>query len=195
MHHRLIRAIAALAGARAFRLFSRPLAAASAPAAGLRLLAPGEVLGLCGDPALDLAADKVKAAFDRGDLCAGAFDADRLAGYCWFAFAPLPHLDGVWVDFGPQVAWTYKSYVRPEYRGRGIARHLYVFGDAPALERRRAVSVICVESHNRPSIAAARGAGYANAGWAGYLRRPGPVRAWSSAAARGYGIRFIDPAG
>jgi GNAT superfamily N-acetyltransferase len=194
MHHRLIRAIASFAGGRAFRLFARALEKQDRAAGELRLLDKNEVLELCRDPALDLSAEKVGAAFARGDLCAGAFDAGKLAGYCWYAFAPLPHLDGVWVEFGPDVAWVYKSYVRPEHRAKGIARALYRFGDGPGLERGRAVSVICVESHNRPSIAAARGAGYSPAGWAAYLRRGGRLQAWHSRSARRFGVRFLDPA-
>ena len=186
-------ALARHAGLRVFRLFSRRLAQAAPADARLRLLGAAEVLALCGDAELDLASDKVGAAFARGDLCAAAFDADRLAGYAWYAFAPLPHLDGAWVEFAADAAWIYKSYVRPQYRGRGIAGHLYRFGDRAGLERGRQVSLICVESHNRPSVGAALASGYAGAGWAGYLRGP-RLRAWSSPRAAGHGVRFFDPA-
>jgi hypothetical protein len=60
-------------------------------------------------------------AYGRRDLCAGAFDGAELAGYCWFALAAAPYMDGAWLEFRPHVVYTYKSYVRTAYRGRVIA--------------------------------------------------------------------------
>src|SRR5204863_9206706 len=93
----------------------------------------------------------------------------ELAGYCWFALSPAPHMDGAWLEFPEHVVYTYKSYVRPAFRGRGIAAALYGFADAHFLERGRTHAVLCVESHNGPSIAAARRCGFAQAGFAPYL--------------------------
>jgi GNAT superfamily N-acetyltransferase len=184
------------AGLRLFRLFSRPLElrrSAAPSGLGLRRLSEFEVLDLCRDPKLDLRRDAVAAAYARGDLCIAAFDAGAVAGYCWLAFAPLPHLDGVWVDFDRRVAWTYKSLVLPSYRGKGIAPALYAFSDADSQERGCGDSVICVESHNRPSIGAALRAGYAPSGYGGYLLRGSRLRAWSSPAARAHGVAFFLP--
>jgi RimJ/RimL family protein N-acetyltransferase len=52
--------------------------------------------------------------------------------------------------------------------------------------------VLCVESHNRPSIAAARRSGFAEAGYAAYLAGA-RLGAWRSRAAAGYGLRFFVP--
>src|SRR6185436_5950205 len=43
------------------------------------------------------------------------------------------------------------------------------FADALFLKQGRTHAVLCVESHNEPSIAAARRSGFADAGFAGYL--------------------------
>lgn len=197
MHQRLMSALARRAGLRVFRFFSRRLEsgdpAAKAGGLRLRLLGEPEALALCKDPDVDLSADKVRVAYARGDLCVGAFDADQLAGYCWLAFSPLPHLDGVWVGFHAQAAWTYKSFVRPAQRGRGVAAELYRFADSACIERDRRFSIICVESHNRPSISAALRAGYESAGWAAYLRHGSKLLAWYSPAARCRAVRFFDP--
>ena len=192
MRERLMHALARRAGVRVFRFFARPLGSAAQPEEGLRLLGEDEAIGLCADPELELAADKVRTAFARGDLCAAAFAENRLAGYAWFAFAPLPHLDGIWAEFAPDAAWVYKSYVRPLHRGRGIAGRLYRFGDRACRERGRRVSLICVESHNRASVKAALAAGYASAGWGAY-RRGGRLLTRVSPAARRSGIRFFAP--
>lgn len=150
-------------------------------------------MALSRDADLDLREDAVAAAAARGDLCLGAFADGGLVGYCWFAFAPLPHLDGVWVRFGPDIAWVYKSFVRPSHRGRRIARSLYRYGDRACRERGRNSSLICVESHNLPSVRAALAAGYGNLGGAGYLRRIGAFVQWRSPAVRKRGVSFFVP--
>lgn len=186
--------LARRAGLRVFRLFARPLARVEPPAGDLRFLREEEMAAFCADAELDLAPEKVGAAFARGDRCAAAFEGGRLAGYCWFAFAPLPLLDDVWVDFARDAAWVYKSYVRPEYRERRIATRLYRFADPACLERGRRVSLVCVESHNGPSIGAALAADYGAAGWAAYRRGGGRLSAWYSPRARGNGLGFFNPA-
>jgi ribosomal protein S18 acetylase RimI-like enzyme len=183
------------AGVRVFRIFGRRLRAwtgAAAPRVDCRLLPEREVLALCADPVLDLVPSNVQAAYRRGDLCVGAFQDGELAGYCWFALSPSPLMDGAWLEFPDQVVYTYKSYVRPSFRGRGIAAALYGFADAHFLERGRTHAVLCVESHNRPSIAAARRSGFAEAGYAAYLAGA-RLGAWRSRAAAGYGVRFFVP--
>lgn len=197
LYARVARALARRAGLRVFRFFGRPLdttVPATVPAGlALRVLSEPQVLELCGQPELDLQPGAVSAAYARGDLCVAAFDASAAVGYCWIAFAPLPHLDGVWVSFHRRVAWTYKSLVRPSHRGRGIAPALYRFADSDCRERGRRDSVICVESHNRPSVSAALRTGYAPAGYGSYLLRGARVVAWCSPAAEGAGVLFFLP--
>ena len=187
-----------LLGVRLFRMFGRPLGrlpGAKQNSLDLRVLCVPDLLPLCADAELNLRPDAVVAAYQRGDLCVAAFDGDRLAGYCWVAFRPLPHLDGVWVRFEPAVAWAYKSLVRPAYRGRGIAAALYRFLDPECLNRGCSRSVICVERHNRPSISAALRAGYASDGYGAYLLRSARLLAWSSPRAKERGIAFFLPGG
>src|SRR5262245_43580499 len=183
------------AGLRVFRVFGRKLrarAAANSPRADCRLLKEREVLALCADPALDLVPSKVQAAYARGDVCVGAFQHDTFAGYCWFALSAAPHMEGAWLEFPDHVVYTYKSYVRPAFRGRGIAAAMYGFADALFLQRGRTHAVICVESHNQPSISAALRSGFADAGYAAYLGGA-RLRAWRSRAAADYGLRFFLP--
>ena len=193
-----MRALSRRAGLRVFRFFVRDVQKGKAEVAPagiqLRLLWERDAVALCEDRELDLREDAVRNAYGRGDVCVGAFHDGAIAGYCWLAFAPVHHLDGVWVEFDRSMVWTYKSLVRPAYRGRKIAAALYRFGDAAAVQRGRSASVICVESHNRPSVGAALSAGYRGAGYAGYIVRPTGVRYWLSPAAKGHGIGFTMPA-
>jgi len=191
----VMRRLARHAGLRWFRFFERSLDHASSPAAepqGLQIcfVPPGELAALWSERELEVREDMARAASERGDLCVAAYDGPVIAGYCWHAFAPVPHLDGVWVRFERHVAWPYKSFVRPSYRGRGIAQSLYRFADRAAEERGRSTSVLCVEAHNAPSVAAALRAGYRDAGGAGYLRRGRLFRDWYSAPVRRLGVSF-----
>lgn len=198
LHGRLARALARHAGVRIFRFFERPLTAAGAPAAAppglqLRKLDASEAVALCADPELDLAPERVREAYARGDLCAGAFDGGRLAGYCWFAFSPAPHLDGVWVDFAPEVVWIYKSLVRPSHRGRGLAPALYSMAHKLRIGHARRKSLVCVEAHNAPSVRAALRSGHAPAGYAAYARHRNRLSTWHSPDARRHAVRFHLP--
>jgi len=194
---RLARGLARHAGIRAFRFFRRaldPATQAKIPAGlEVHMLGERDVAPLCARAELDLSVEKVAAAFARGDICAGAYDAGRLVGYCWFAFTPAPHLDGVWADFHRQGVWIYKSLVLPSHRGRGIAPALYRFTDAVGLARGRNFSICCIESHNRPSVAAILRAGYEPAGYAAYLRTGTKVLPVASPAASRMAVRFFVP--
>jgi ribosomal protein S18 acetylase RimI-like enzyme len=193
----LMRRLARHARVRMFRIFVRKLdpegGAPPQPRFDYRWLPLNDALALCKDASLDLGEAKVRAAYGRGDRCIGAFDRARLAAYCWFATAAAPHMDRAWLDFPPALVYTYKSYVRPAYRGRGIAAAMYRAADAVFRERGCREAVICVESHNWASVAAAARAGFEPAGYAAYTDGA-RLRVWRSAAAARYGLRFYRPA-
>jgi GNAT superfamily N-acetyltransferase len=180
-------------GVRAYAVFSRALgsAVAARPAGlALRMVPEREAMKLAADPCLDLRAPSVRAAFARGDLCVGAFDGGKLAGYAWFAQAPAPHVMGLQVRFAAHVVYTYKTFVRPQYRGRGIAPALYAFPDAHFRALGRSEAALCVDTHNRASIAAARKSGGALAGWLAYWHRGRHFRAYHSPGLAPLGLRF-----
>lgn len=193
---RVMSRLARHAAMRVFRIFDRRLDVRTDDTLGAleyRFLLAREVLILCADASLGLAPANVQAACSRGDVCLGAFDKGVLAGYCWFAFSPLPCMDSAWVEFPPDAVYTYKSYVLPAYRGRGIAPAMYRFPDPIWLRRGRTHAVICVESHNFASIAAAKRAGFSAAGYAAYVGGE-RLRAWRSGGVAGCGMRFYAPA-
>lgn len=194
---RVRRALARRAGIRFFRFFSRDLAkrAAPNPPPGITLqqLSQADLLDLSGEGQLDLRPEAIRQAYARGDQCVGAVERGALAGYCWHASAPLPHLDGVWVRFRPSSGWVYKSFVRPTHRGRGIGAALYDAVGSLGAGRGLRGSLVCMESHNLPSIRAAIRAGYRPAGYGAYLVRAMPFATWCSPAAREHGVAFILP--
>jgi ribosomal protein S18 acetylase RimI-like enzyme len=192
----LMRRLARHARVRMFRIFVRKLdpAAGAAPPPRLdyRWLRVNDALALCADASLDLDEAKIRAAYGRGDRCIGAFDGAQLAAYCWFAMAAAPHMDQAWLEFPPAFVYTYKSYVRPAYRGRGIAAAMYRAADAVFLQRGCRAALICAESHNWPSFAAAARAGFEPAGYAAYADGA-HLRVWRSPAAARHGLRFYRP--
>jgi GNAT superfamily N-acetyltransferase len=188
-----MRALARHAGFRLFRFFSRPLGGDFSSSSPMKILGEDEAAAFCADETLELKEETVRAAYAKGDFCAAALDGGTLAGYCWLGFSPVHHLDGVWVETAPSVVWTYKSFVRPSHRGRGLAADLYRFADAQCRKRDRATSVLCIEDHNAPSASAALRAGYAHAGYAAWQRGGSGMRAWYSASLRPLGVRFFLP--
>jgi ribosomal protein S18 acetylase RimI-like enzyme len=192
----LMRRFARHARVRMFRIFVRRLGLAGGARAPLpldcRSLRPEDALALCADPSLQLGEAKVRAAYGRGERCVAAFDGARLAGYCWFATAAAPHMDRAWLEFPPALVYTYKCYVRPAYRGRGVAAAMYCAADAVFLQRGCSEALMCAESHNWPSFAAAARAGFEPAGYAAYADGA-RLRVWRSPAAARRGLRFYLP--
>ncbi len=188
-----MRALARHAGLRLFRFFSRPLGGGLSIASSMKILAEDEAAAFSTDESLDLKEQAVRAAYAKGDLCVAAVEGGTVAGYCWLGFSPVHHLDGVWVETAPSVAWTYKSFVRPSHRGRGLAAGLYRFADAQCRELGRSISVLCIEDHNAPSASAALRAGYRHAGYAAWLRGSTRLRTWYSTGLAPLGIKFFLP--
>lgn len=181
-------------GVNCFYLLVRPLEEAR-PAPGacgldFRTLAEEELLAHCQDPELDLRESRVREACARGDVCVGALEAGRLVGYVWFAFRSAPHVKNIRVDFGPRLRYAYKMFVRPDRRGRGIARELLARGAELCPRRDTHLGLSFVALDNKPSLRAFAAAGWKVAGYAGYVEWFGWWRAFASAGAARLGARF-----
>lgn len=140
----------------------------------LRVVAEQAMLRHCAGPQIRLTPEKAKAGYSRGEVCIGAFEEEELAGYAWWTAAPAPHIDGLWMRFGSTAVYIYRAFVRPEYRGRGIAPALYRFADRMFLGRGRRTALMCIALGNAASLRAARRSGARPAGYCAYLRA-GPL--------------------
>jgi GNAT superfamily N-acetyltransferase len=181
------------AGLFSFQVLMRPLAArAAAPAPGVafRILEQNDV-GLFADGELEVDEAKAREAFARGEVCVGALLGDALVGYAWFARDPAPHVDGIWMEFDRAAIYTYRAFVKPSARGRGIAPVLYNFADAQFMDAGRRYTILCIDVANRASLAAAERSGASAVGRAGYWRGFGGFAAFRSAGAAAVGFRFF----
>ena len=146
----------------AFRIYLRRLAGQGPTGPSgieVRAVAEEELLAQLHEPELELPEDSARASYRRGEICAGAFRDGRLLGYCWYAFAPAPHVGGIDVTFPSDAVYAYRAFVREDSRGFGLGQLLFAF-DHPAFHARGRESVVyCIETHNYPSIHAATRAG------------------------------------
>lgn len=103
-----------------------------------RFLKAEEVAGFATDPANDLDAGMADRAAGGRDLCFAALCDGRLAAYGWYALDSIEaeHNFGVAMSYRSTVAYMYKGFTHPEFRGArlhglgmGLAlRNLAMFG-------------------------------------------------------------------
>lgn len=186
------------AGIHILRVLVRELGSAAAPAPledGIecRLLTEREVLDFAVDPALQLDAAWIRNAFVNGGACLGALQSGRLIGYNWLAYADTQYARGVWLRLQGPFRYSYKTFVRPEYRGRRIAQALHALADSSELRRGRLLAVNLVDACNHASLAALRRTGSRPLGWIGFAKCLGVVLAFHSPGVRRAGLRFYGP--
>ena len=178
-----------------YYMLVHPLACATrlqAPPAGLdyRVLDEAALLQCCVDPQLGLREAGVRAALAAGNVCIGALEQGRLVAYVWYSFESAPHTGGVRVQVGPRLRYAYKLHVRPSHRSRGIARALLVRAGELCPSRGRELGLCFVAPDNAASLRAFAAAGWRRAGYAGYLKWRGRLRAFASTSAQRAGAGF-----
>ena len=157
-----------------------------------RTLSRPELLGLCGDPDYQLSAAWVRSALARGDVCFGALDDGRVAGYVWLAYSAARYTDQVWVRTDASSRYLYKVFVHPAQRGRGLAGELYRRADTAALARGRTRAVMVVQADNQASLRSARRDGFSIVGYAGHVSFRGGALAFRSPGARRSGFELYS---
>ncbi len=93
-----------------------------------RLLTLEDALEASQNPALDLPANFVRAAFQRNDVCFGAYEKENLVAYAWRSLTCAPVTNGLWVRVEHH-RYGYKALVLPEYRGMRLNTSLRRFSD------------------------------------------------------------------
>jgi ribosomal protein S18 acetylase RimI-like enzyme len=87
-----------------------------------RFLTPKEVRRLARDPANQLSPEFADRAAGGRDFCCGAIHGDRLTSYGWYALGSVEpeHAAGAALGLPPGVAYTYKVFTHPDFRGRRL---------------------------------------------------------------------------
>jgi ribosomal protein S18 acetylase RimI-like enzyme len=192
---RLIARLRRYLGVDVCRVLARNIDPASARQSSrfeFRTLSRAELLHLCADPAYQLSATWVRSALARGDVCFGALEKGSVAGYLWLAYSAARYNDKVWVRTDPASRYTYKVFIRPQHRGRGLVQELYRRSDGAALARGRTRAVMVVQADNQASLRAARRDGFSIVGYAGHLASRGGALAFRSPGARRIGFEFYS---
>lgn len=136
----------------------------------------------------------VEAALTRGDLCAAAFDGERIVAYTWRAFHTAPHAHDLCLRFRTPYRYGYKAFTLPACRGMHLQTFLAPVTDAICIERGRDHGIGFIETHNFPSITMSRRNGHRHAGYIGYLRVFGRPLCFRSPAAVRLGFGFAPRA-
>jgi GNAT superfamily N-acetyltransferase len=93
----------------------------------------------------------------------------------------------------PRAVYRFKSFVRPAFRGMGIAAALYGAADAVVGRPGRAAVVVCIAGHNAASIAATLKSGSRPLGALAYWQTRRYFVAFHSRRVRRLGLRFYRP--
>ncbi len=155
-------------------------------------LTPVEIASFGADPANDLAVDFASRTAAGFDYCFGIVDQGRLAAYSWYALRSIEgeHHVGVPMSFPANMAYMYKAFTHPDYRGKA----LYGIGVTKALEVLASLGITrLLTSVNRANFASRRGCrkiGFKSLGNVWTFGEGSHRIAWIPRAARQAGIQF-----
>ena len=173
------------------RKLVRPRAGSHLPdGIAVRVIRREELLKAARDPELGMGSEFVRGALARGDTAFGAFDGDSLVCYSWHAFAPAPHVDGVWVRFDPPYQYVYNAFTRASYRGRRILAAVARYSDRYLLDRGHVAQIACTGIYNFSSLAAQKITGSRRIGLAGYVKLFGFFIPFRTPAVKRSGFAF-----
>ena len=140
------------------------------------------------DERIDLPADFIGIASERGDWCYVYRDGDNIASYGWYTTQACPVVDNVVIHFSPSYVYMYKAFTDPAFRGQ----RLHAYGMAHALKK--AVNegheglIGYVEAHNAPSLKSALRLGYRIFGTCFLIRVLGHAFTLRTPGCRKYGF-------
>lgn len=159
-----------------------------------RFLTPGEIRRLSEDRESRLTEAFADRAEGGLDLCYGAIHEGRLANYGWYALGSVEaeHASGAPMGLPPNVAYMYKVFTHPDFRGRRLNATCMAEASAQLAARGVEHVVAIVRWSNEASLRSCehlgfRRLGHLVVGASGLVRIP--------TAARTLGIAFGEEAG
>jgi len=162
------------------------------PTFACRFVTPAEIASFGADPAYDLSPSLAARPTAGLDYCFGIFEGERLAAYSWYALRSVEgrHHVGVAMSFPADMAYMYKAFTHPDYRGNALYG-IGVTKALDALEPRGITRLLSsIERVNFASRNACRRMGFEHLGYVRTLGRSDARIAWVPRAARQLGIEF-----
>ncbi len=157
-----------------------------------RFLTADDVARFAEDKVYELDEESIRRAGAGHDLCFAALDGSRLAAYGWYALGSVEarHNYGVPLSYPADVAYMYKGFTHPDYRGR----RLHGVGMALALQKLAARGVTrlvsTVEWTNWASLRSCERLGYERLGRVWSVRCGSSCLCLTPSAARARQVRF-----
>jgi len=151
-----------------------------------------EVLEFAKDRSLQMNANFVNAAFDRGDWCVGVLDDQKLSNYTWRSFTEAPVGDGIWISFlYPGQVYGYKAFCRPQYRGKRLATALSCYMEANLMEHGFSVFIGYIALCNLRSLQMSARDKNKRVGYIGYFKFLGRCYPFRSPGAAKYNMKLF----
>jgi hypothetical protein len=157
-----------------------------------RFLTAEELPGFAADPVNELDVRFAERLRSGRNFCFAGFSGPQLAAYAWFALGSIEpeHCAGVGLSFPADVAYTYKGFTRPEFRGLGLYGQVTEKGFRALADRGVTKVLASVEWTNWASLKSCRRLGYVDLGPLVGLGRGRWRIVVPPKAARERGIRF-----
>lgn len=140
-----------------------------------QFLTADQVRAYSQDPSLDLGVGMV-AEVERGEsLCFAALDGEKLAAYGWYALyrAQPRHCFGVGLELPDDVAYMFKGFTHPTYRGRRLHAAAMALALSELVHRGVRALISTVEWTNEASLRSCDRLGYQRLG---RITQSGPLQ-------------------
>jgi hypothetical protein len=144
------------------------------------------------DPELDLDADFLSAASERGDIAFGVLADSVLIAYVWRSVKSAPHTGDLWVRVGRPYGYSYKSYTRPTYRGNHIVPALILYSDQEMLKLGYTHRAGFIAVTNYASLELGKHMGSDSIGYIGFLKWFGRYFFYRSRLVAEIGFEFFQ---
>jgi hypothetical protein len=186
-------------GVYVFRVRARPLVGTAdlpplPPGWTVRQLTHSELRAVAADPSLEISDDFVASTVARSSTATVVFDGQRIVSYAFAIVGSAPAGDGVWVSCSPPYRYSFKSFTRPEYRGRRLSAYTSLGSDAVFLRRGCTHAISYTATHNFASIRTEASKGNVPIGFAGYIVFGERRFTFRSPGCRRAGFAFVHPA-
>lgn len=166
--YRLLRKTTAFKIQQIFALPCEQLAPRKASELNCRFLTAEELLQFSKYPVYDLDSTMHQRILSGQDICYAMLINGTPVSYCWFALDSIEaqHSAGLAASFPKNVAYFYKTYTLPEYRGKGLSQDVLISAIQVLKQQNYKHLFGVIEIVNRPSKSSCTQIGFQNIGLA-----------------------------